>query len=130
MNKSEDQFPELPDTLKGYARGTTGSGGLPMEVPSHVMDLASLGTKRETVSPNVTVVRKAENGIPPLSKEHFNKLSTDVTNATKEGTIAKYNAAARSAQNKDAEKSRTIGKAVFPGKERKVISIDSAARRG
>jgi len=129
MEPKESQFPELPDTLKGYARGTTGSGGLPMEVPSHVLEHhASVGTKKEKFSPNVTVVRKAENGIPPLSKEHFNKISTDVTNATKEGTIAKYNAAAREAQNKDEEKSRTIGKAHFPGKERKVIKIDSSKK--
>ena len=31
MEPKESQFPELPDTLKGYARGTTGSGGLPMD---------------------------------------------------------------------------------------------------
>jgi len=100
-----------------------------MEVSDNVMGHASLGTTREKFSPNVTVVHKEnKHGVPPLSKEHFNKISTELTNATKEGTIAKYNSAVREAQNKDAEKSRTVGKAHFPGKERKVIDIDSSKK--
>jgi hypothetical protein len=114
--RDSKRVPTLPPSLNNLSQGSAGSGWKPREVPTNVMDIAGIGSVKEKFSPNVTLVRRdKKSAFGYMPNEQFNKMSSELTEATKEGTVAKYNAAAREISNE--------------GKPKPVIDIDSAKRK-
>ena len=126
-----DNKENLPYMLKGFDT---------KEIDNQVGHLTNMATggayKKGEWNNNVrTIQRHDENGyggksagvLPNYDNKQFNQLSTELTNATASGQIARHNAGVRSRHNTDFD--RATGKHYAPS-DTSVIKIDSSKPGG
>ena len=108
MNTSEEQFPK---SLSGF-----GFRGVDVPDQQGFSDAALAGHKKTKFSANVKLIEPRGGVISPISKEAYNKTSSDIAGVRKSGKLAKHDAEQRERKDQNSKK--------------KVVKVDSNPSKG